>query len=74
MGAGAAGMQVNPPRQLVGHKVFKRNNPMTDRFPMHKFLHFEFYCQDATNVSKRCVDRADQERANSWGLPVTECS
>ncbi|KDD74142.1 hypothetical protein H632_c1538p1, partial [Helicosporidium sp. ATCC 50920] len=53
MGAGAAGMQVNPPRQLVGHKVFKRNNPMTDRFPMHKFLHFEFYCQDATNVSKR---------------------
>eukprot|EP01031_Cornospumella_fuschlensis_P049634 gene49634-60763_t len=40
-------------RQLVGHKNFVRHNPMTDRFDIKKFHHIEFWCLDATNVSKR---------------------
>ena len=47
----------NPPaakrHKLVGHKHFKRHNPMTDRFPLHRFHHVEFWCGDATNTSSR---------------------
>ncbi|OQR87843.1 4-hydroxyphenylpyruvate dioxygenase [Achlya hypogyna] len=58
--------------QLVGHGNFVRHNPKSDRFPMHKFHHIEFYCQDATNVSKRfgwgagfkCVAKSDQSTGN----------
>ena len=39
--------------KLVGHKHFKRHNPMTDRFPLHRFHHVEFWCGDATNTSSR---------------------
>jgi hypothetical protein len=31
----------------------QRHNPCTDRFPMHKFHHVEFWCGDATNTSCR---------------------
>lgn len=45
-------------RKLVGHDNFVRHNPMSDRFPIGKFHHIEFYCSDATNVSNRFL----------WGL------
>ncbi|RLN73178.1 hypothetical protein BBJ28_00004426 [Nothophytophthora sp. Chile5] len=44
--------------KLVGYQNFVRHNPKSDRFDVHKFHHVEFYCGDATNVSKRF----------SWGL------
>ncbi|KAF1791098.1 Glyoxalase/Bleomycin resistance protein/Dihydroxybiphenyl dioxygenase [Phytophthora cactorum] len=44
--------------KLVGCKNFQRHNPKTDRFDVHKFHHIEFYCADATNVSRRFA----------WGL------
>ncbi|KAF0708855.1 hypothetical protein As57867_006173, partial [Aphanomyces stellatus] len=58
--------------KLVGYENFVRNNPKTDRFSMHKFHHMEFYCQDATNVSKRfgwaaglkLVAKSDQSTGN----------
>ncbi|RHY11554.1 hypothetical protein DYB25_010708 [Aphanomyces astaci] len=58
--------------QLVGFKNFVRHNPKSDRFTMHKFHHVEFYCQDATNVSKRfgwgaglnLVAKSDQSTGN----------
>ncbi|OQR84335.1 4-hydroxyphenylpyruvate dioxygenase, partial [Thraustotheca clavata] len=58
--------------QLVGHSNFVRHNPKSDKFVMHKFHHVEFYCQDATNVSKRfgwgagfnCVAKSDQSTGN----------
>lgn len=43
--------------ELVGMKGFKRHNPMSDRFQVHKFHHVEFWCGDATNTSKRYVMR-----------------
>ena len=30
--------------KLVGAKNFKRNNPNSDRFPLHRFHHVEFWC------------------------------
>ncbi|KAK9817847.1 hypothetical protein WJX72_003032 [[Myrmecia] bisecta] len=47
--------------KLVGHANFKRVNPMSDRFEVHKFHHIEFWCGDATNTYKRF----------SWGLGMT---
>jgi len=57
---------------LVGYKNFKRHNPMTDRFEMGDFHHFEFWCQDASNASKRFaiglgmqqIARSDQTTGN----------
>jgi len=59
-------------KQLVGYNNFKRNNPMTDRFEMDNWHHIEFWCQDATNVSKRFaigmgmqqVAKSDQSTGN----------
>lgn len=45
-------------RKLVGFHNFVRNNPRSDKFEIERFHHFEFYCSDATNVSRRFV----------WGL------
>lgn len=45
-------------RKLVGYHNFVRNNPKSDRFEIERFHHIEYYCVDATNVSKRF----------SWGL------
>lgn len=45
-------------RKLVGFHNFVRHNPFSDRFNIDKFHHLEYYCTDATNVSKRF----------SWGL------
>lgn len=42
-----------PAFKLVGAKGFVRHNPKTDRFQVHRFHHFEFYCGDATNTSQR---------------------
>ena len=39
--------------KLVGHKNFKRNNPMSDKFAVHRFHHVEFWCGDATTTSSR---------------------
>ncbi|CAK4072865.1 unnamed protein product [Aphanomyces euteiches] len=58
--------------KLVGYENFQRHNPKSDRFTMHKFHHVEFYCQDATNVSKRfgwaaglkLVAKSDQSTGN----------
>lgn len=41
------------PRKLVGYKEFKRSNPLSDYFAVHKFHHVEFWCGDATCTSKR---------------------
>lgn len=51
-------MTSNGERKLVGHANFVRNNPMSDRFEVKKFHSLEFWCSDATNVSKRFL----------WGL------
>ncbi|RLN77701.1 hypothetical protein BBJ28_00010575 [Nothophytophthora sp. Chile5] len=50
--------------KLVGYQNFVRHNPKSDRFDVHKFHHVEFYCGDATNVSKRF----------SWGLGMQRVS
>ena len=52
------------PQLLVGFEAFKLNrcNPMTDKFNMIKFHSLEFYCQDATNTSRRFV----------WGLGMSQ--
>lgn len=52
MGAGGA---QGPKVELVGYANFVRNNPRSDKFPVHKFHHIEFWCADATNTFKRCV-------------------
>jgi len=39
--------------KLVGHKNFKRNNPMSDKFAVHRFHHVEFWCGDASTTSSR---------------------
>ncbi|XP_074273066.1 4-hydroxyphenylpyruvate dioxygenase isoform X2 [Silene latifolia] len=44
--------------KLVGFTNFVRVNPRSDRFSVKRFHHIEFYCGDATNVSRRF----------SWGL------
>ncbi|KAK9088130.1 hypothetical protein Scep_027212 [Stephania cephalantha] len=44
--------------KLVGHSRFVRSNPRSDRFGVKGFHHVEFWCTDATNVSRRF----------SWGL------
>lgn len=61
MGAGGA-FEVSPHSrrmaQMTGRQDFKRNNPKSDKFKMHKFHHIEYWCPDATNAFKRF----------SWGL------
>ena len=62
----------NPITKLVGFGNFKRHNPHTDRFEMDNWHHIEFWCQDATNVSKRFaigmgmqqIARSDQSTSN----------
>jgi hypothetical protein len=57
---------------LVGHKGFKRSNPLSDRFPIYGFHHVEFWCSDATNTSRRfafglgmtAVGKSDQGTGN----------
>ncbi|XP_030462851.2 4-hydroxyphenylpyruvate dioxygenase-like [Syzygium oleosum] len=44
--------------KLVGDSNFVRSNPRSDRFPVRRFHHVEFWCTDATNASRRF----------SWGL------
>lgn len=51
-------VEASVPQALVGYANFKRNNPKSDKFNVLKFHHIEFWCGDATNVSKRF----------SWGL------
>eukprot|EP00882_Tetradesmus_deserticola_P000513 GHRQ01000565.1.p1 GENE.GHRQ01000565.1~~GHRQ01000565.1.p1 ORF type:complete len:514 (+),score=218.98 GHRQ01000565.1:154-1542(+) len=50
MGSGGA---QGPKVSLVGYANFVRNNPRSDKFPVHKFHHLEFWCADATNTFKR---------------------
>ena len=38
---------------LVGFDNFKRHNPRSDRFTVHRFHHIEFWCADATNTYRR---------------------
>jgi len=49
-------------RSLVGCANFVRHNPMTDRFDIIRYHHIEFWCLDATNVSRRFT----------WGLGMPE--
>lgn len=44
--------------KLVGYNNFIRTNPKSDRFKVLRFHHVEFWCSDATNLSRRF----------SWGL------
>ncbi|XXG68766.1 hypothetical protein AAC387_Pa06g1778 [Persea americana] len=44
--------------KLVGYSNFIRSNPRSDRFPVLRFHHIEFWTSDATNASRRF----------SWGL------
>ncbi|XP_010688905.2 4-hydroxyphenylpyruvate dioxygenase [Beta vulgaris subsp. vulgaris] len=44
--------------KLVGYSNFIRVNPLSDLFPVKRFHHVEFWCGDATNISRRF----------SWGL------
>jgi 4-hydroxyphenylpyruvate dioxygenase len=39
--------------ELKGYNNFKRHNPRSDKFPVYRFHHVEFWCSDATNVYKR---------------------
>ncbi|XP_068655963.1 4-hydroxyphenylpyruvate dioxygenase [Aristolochia californica] len=39
--------------KLVGYSNFVRHNPRSDRFTVRRFHHVEFWCSDATNVSRR---------------------
>lgn len=39
--------------KLVGHSAFKRHNPMSDRFQVHRFAHVEFWTAEATMTWKR---------------------
>ncbi|PRW55993.1 4-hydroxyphenylpyruvate dioxygenase [Chlorella sorokiniana] len=58
--------------KLVGASNFKRSNPRSDLFPMHKFDHLEFWCADATTTSGRfgfglgmtLVAKSDQSTGN----------
>lgn len=58
--------------RLVGYDNFKRSNPKSDRFHVEKFHHVEFYCGDATNVSRRfaiglgmqLIAKSDQSTGN----------
>eukprot|EP01104_Vermistella_antarctica_P002596 TRINITY_DN12811_c0_g1_i1.p1 TRINITY_DN12811_c0_g1~~TRINITY_DN12811_c0_g1_i1.p1 ORF type:complete len:450 (+),score=131.48 TRINITY_DN12811_c0_g1_i1:79-1350(+) len=58
--------------ELVGYDGFKRSNPSSDKFTMHKFHHMEFYCSDATNTASRFqwglgmkrVAKSDQSTGN----------
>ncbi|OMO49764.1 4-hydroxyphenylpyruvate dioxygenase [Corchorus olitorius] len=38
---------------IVGFPKLVRTNPMSDRFKIKRFHHVEFWCSDATNVSRR---------------------
>ncbi|KAL4451461.1 hypothetical protein ABPG75_007123 [Micractinium tetrahymenae] len=68
--AGADGEQQT--MKLVGYSNFQRHNPRSDRFPMHKFHHVEFWCGDATTTSCRfgyglgmtLVAKSDQSTGN----------
>jgi 4-hydroxyphenylpyruvate dioxygenase len=51
--SGAAGAGERPKVQLVGYANFKRHNPQSDKFKIHKFHHVEFWTADATNTYKR---------------------
>lgn len=70
MGAGGA---QGPKVELVGYANFVRNNPRSDKFPVHKFHHIEFWCADATNTFKRfqhglgmtLVAKSDHSTGNS---------
>jgi 4-hydroxyphenylpyruvate dioxygenase len=42
-------------RKLVGYQNFVRNNPMSDKFEVHRFHHIEVWCGDATNAARRCA-------------------
>jgi len=53
-----AAAETKPVRQLVGFDNFKRHNPLSDKFGVRRFHSLEFYCNDATNVSRRFM----------WGL------
>lgn len=39
--------------RLPSLPALQRHNPRSDRFPMHKFDHIEFWCGDATTTSGR---------------------
>lgn len=39
--------------KLVGHAGFKRHNPNSDKFTVHKFHHVEFWTGEATMTWKR---------------------
>lgn len=40
---------------MVGFDNFVRHNPYSDKFDIQKFHHMEFFCSDATTVSKRFI-------------------
>ncbi|XP_077244473.1 4-hydroxyphenylpyruvate dioxygenase [Tasmannia lanceolata] len=42
-----------PGFKLVGYSRFVRTNPKSDRFPVHRFHHIEFWCTDAINAASR---------------------
>eukprot|EP00877_Chromochloris_zofingiensis_P009722 jgi/Chrzof1/5002/Cz15g08050.t1 len=75
MGAGGAATAQGPAPEvkLVGYNNFKRHNPHTDKFGIHRFHHIEFWCGDATNCYKRfqhglgmtLVAKSDQSTGNS---------
>ncbi|PNH07462.1 4-hydroxyphenylpyruvate dioxygenase [Tetrabaena socialis] len=58
--------------RLVGYNNFVRQNPLSDKFAVHKFHHIEFWCGDATNTYKRfqhglgmpLVAKSDQSTGN----------
>lgn len=60
-------------RKMVGYDNFVRKNDKTDYFESSSFAHVEFYCTDATNISRRfaCglgmtyVGKSDQSTGNT---------
>ncbi|EFN58665.1 hypothetical protein CHLNCDRAFT_20078 [Chlorella variabilis] len=57
-------------KKLVGYDGFQRHNPRSDRFPMHKFHHVEFWCGDATTTSCRQA-RPPEAPMFGYGLGLT---
>lgn len=54
-------LDTKPSLSLVGFHNFVRHNPMSDRFPVLRFHHLEFFCGDASNTWRRF----------SWGLGMS---
>lgn len=57
--------------KLVGAKNFKRNNPNSDRFPLHRFHHVEFWC--VHRRSRFILSRCPRHSLERPALRMNQC-